>query len=113
MTVPFEEVTALAAVAVCAAALVAGALTLVRTRRPGLALSVLLDLLLAAGLLWLSGDREWEALATVAAIVALWRLLGVGLPTGRRPRPPGWPRTRAGTLRSLSVDRLVRPAWRL
>ena len=86
MRVPFEEVTALAAVAVCAAALVAGAL---------------------------SGDREWEALATVAAIVALRRLLGAGLPTGRRPRPPGWPRTRAGTLRSLSVDRLVRPAWRL
>ncbi len=111
-----------AALLVTAAALLAGALTLVATRRPGTALQVLLDLLLSAGLLRLSGDPGWPAIATAAAIVALRRLIGVGLRagagawttgSGRTPgdRQPGH-RGPAGALRRFALDRLLRPAWR-
>ena len=49
------------------------------TRRPLPALAVLLDLLLAAGLLRLLGDPGWQTILTVAALVALRRLLAAGL----------------------------------
>jgi len=98
------------ALAITAAGLVAGALTLARTRSPSLAMSVLLDLLLAAGLLRLTGGPAWGALATIASIVAIRRLIGSGLRVGR----PSWrPRTPAGPSRKGAVERLVRPAWRL
>ena len=119
MTAALGEVTAATATGIAAAALVAGALALARTRRPALALAVFLDLLLAAGLLRLAGDPGWQAIATAAAVVAVRRLIGVGLRAGGRtwsppgPRPQAGAGTRAGMLRSLSLDRLVRPAWRL
>jgi hypothetical protein len=54
------------------------------TRDARLALAVLLDLLLAAGLLRLGADPDWRALATAAVVVAVRRLVvGVGL----RARP--------------------------
>jgi hypothetical protein len=99
-----------ASLAAAGAALVAGALALAATRRPATALGVLLDLLLAAGLLRLTGDPSWHALATAAAIVLLRRLLGTGLriggralsglPAARRPRLPA------------GLGGLLRPAWR-
>ncbi|MFE0590771.1 hypothetical protein [Micromonospora echinospora] len=62
------------------------------------ALRILLDLLTAAGLLRLSGAPGWGALAAVAAIVALRRLLWAalaaaeptvdGTPTDRRAPTP-------------------------
>ncbi|SFF03182.1 DUF1622 domain-containing protein [Blastococcus tunisiensis] len=86
------EVTRLAALGTGLAAVVAGALALVVTRRPLPALAVLLDLLLAAGLLRLAGDPDWQGIVTAAAIVALRHLIGVGLRAGGRawtgPRPP-------------------------
>jgi hypothetical protein len=87
VTALFEEVTAWASVGIGAAALVAGAVAFLSTGRPGLALSVLLDLLLAAGLLRLAGDPEWQALATAAAIVVLRRLIRTGLRAGAWAAP--------------------------
>ncbi|SFP69693.1 Protein of unknown function [Geodermatophilus dictyosporus] len=65
-------------------ALLAGAVALVATRRPALALGVLLDLLLAAGLLRLAAEPTWTSIATAAAVVALRRLIGAGLRAGGR-----------------------------
>ena len=73
-----------AALVVTAAGLVAAAVALAATRRPLVALGVLLDFLLAAGLLRLIGRPGWPVLATAAAIVALRRLIGFGLRAGRR-----------------------------
>ena len=70
--------------AVSAAGLVAAVTVLAATRRPLFALTVLLDFLLAAGLLRLTGEPGWPALATAAAIVAVRRLAGIGLRAGRR-----------------------------
>jgi uncharacterized membrane protein len=72
------------ALVVSAMALVAGVVALAATRRPALALGVLLDLLLAAGLLRLAAEPTWSSLATAAAVVALRRLIGAGLRTGGR-----------------------------
>ena len=113
MTPALDEVAGLLAVWTGTAALIAGALVLAVTRRPSLALSVLLDLLLAAGLLRLVGDPGWQAIATAASIVILRRLIRIGLQAGGRAWSSGaGRRTEAGQLRSLAVARLVRPAWR-
>ena len=71
------------ALAVTAAGLLAAAAVLAATRQPLFALKVLLDFLLAAGLLRLTGQPGWAALATAAALVAVRRLVGVGLRAGR------------------------------
>ena len=76
------------AVGVGALALVAGAVALVATRRPALALGVLLDLLLAAGLLRLAAEQTWGSIATAAAVVLLRRLIGAGLRAGGRALSP-------------------------
>ncbi len=70
------------ALAVTAAGLLAAAGVLAASRRPLFALKVLLDFLLAAGLLRLTGQPGWTAIATAAAVVAIRRLLGVGLRAG-------------------------------
>jgi hypothetical protein len=78
------------ALGVTAAGLVAAAATLAATGRVRLAVEVLLDFLLAAGLLRLSGQPGWAALATAAAVVAVRQLAGLGLRAGRTaPGPPG------------------------
>jgi hypothetical protein len=97
------------ALLVTAAALVAGLVALVVTRRPAAALPVFLDLLVAAGLLRLVGQPSWQALATAAVILVLRRLIGLGLRTGGRAWAASRP-DRAGRLPDLR--RLVRPAWR-
>jgi hypothetical protein len=113
MSSALEAVCGEAALVISAAALVAGVLALVVTRRPGVGLSVLLDFLLAAGLLRLVGEPTWRSIASAAALVALRRLLGVGLRIGGR----SWTRTAGAEGASaawfITVRRLLRPAWRL
>lgn len=65
-----------------AAAIVLGALVLARTRRIGVALPVMLDLLLAAGLLRLSATATWRAIATAAGLIVVRKLLVLGLTAG-------------------------------
>lgn len=110
MTGSLDAIAGALAVAISAAALAAGALTLAVTRRPAAALSVLLDLLLAAGLLRLVGEPTWRSVGTAAAIVVLRRVISTGLRIGGR----SWSSAAAGagTPSSSAVRRLVRPAWR-
>jgi hypothetical protein len=97
------------ALLVTAAALAAGLVALLATRRPAAALPVFLDLLVAAGLLRLVGEPSWQALASAAAILVLRRLIGFGLRTGGRT----WASTRPDRPSRLpDLRRLVRPAWR-
>ena len=56
---------------VVSAALLVSGLVLLVTRRVGVALPVLLDLLLTAGLLRLSASASWQAIASAAAIVVV------------------------------------------
>lgn len=80
------DATRTAALGVAAAALVAGFLALAVTRRPLPALAVLLDLLLAAGLLRLLGEPDWRTILTAATIVALRRVLSAALRSDVRAR---------------------------
>jgi hypothetical protein len=79
-------VTAVAALICSGMAVLVGVLTFGVTRRGRLALAVFLDLLLAAGLLRLSGSPTWPGLLTAAALVAIRRLVGSGLRRSRRAR---------------------------
>ncbi|MFY1622896.1 hypothetical protein ACN268_06795 [Micromonospora sp. WMMD735] len=81
-------VAVLLATGVSALALGVGAVTLLTTRSWRTALRVLLDLLVAAGLLRLAGGRSWSALATAAAVVVLRHLLGAGLNAAASTAPP-------------------------
>ncbi|MBM0277083.1 hypothetical protein [Micromonospora tarensis] len=65
--------------AVTALALVAGVVTALSTGALRSAVRVLLDLLIAAGLLRLAGDPGWHGLAGAVAIIALRQLLGAAL----------------------------------
>ena len=109
MSAALQTAGATLALLATAAALLAGLVALVATRRPAVALAVFLDLLVAAGLLRLVGQPSWPALATAATVILLRRLIGFGLRAGgrtwaaTRPDPP----TRRSVLR-----RLLRPAWR-
>lgn len=69
----------LAADLVTAAAVAMGAAVLVRTRQLSAALPVLLDLLLAAGLLRLTGEQSWSSLGAAAAIIAIRKLALAGV----------------------------------
>lgn len=68
------------------AALVSAALALVSSRQVAVTLPVLLDLLLAAGLLRLADTRSLTTIATVAGLLVVKRLAGVGISISRRPR---------------------------
>lgn len=59
--------------------LVAGAAVLLRTADGRHAVRVLLDFLLAAGLLRLGEDPGWRQIASVALVIAVRRLLSFGL----------------------------------
>jgi hypothetical protein len=109
VTAAVQQVAGTLALLVTAAALLSGLVALAATRRPGAALPVLLDLLVAAGLLRLVGEPTWQALATAAAIVLLRRLIGFGLRTGGQT----WSSTRPDRRpRAPDLRRLLRPAWR-
>lgn len=60
---------------IAGAGIVLSVATLLVFRRPALALHVLLDLLLAAGLLRLSTDLAWSVIAVTAAVVLLRRVV--------------------------------------
>jgi hypothetical protein len=79
-----SEVLRGAAVVCTVLGLTCAAGVLVRTRDPRLGLAVLLDFLLAAGLLRLGGDPQWRALVTAALVVAVRKLV---MTVGLRPRP--------------------------
>ncbi|WP_433528723.1 hypothetical protein ACQPYA_20540 [Micromonospora sp. CA-263727] len=81
----------------------AATVALVATGSWPTALRVLLDMLVAAGLLRLTGNQGWPDLAAVAAVVVLrlvlrtalvqdyrrWRSPGAGRPAEHAGRPPG------------------------
>jgi hypothetical protein len=69
-----------AALLCTALALVCGLAALARTRDAGVALHVVLELLLAAGLLRLTGDPSWRQIVVAAVLVALRRVLSSALP---------------------------------
>lgn len=79
------------ALLVTAAALLSAALALLVTRRPRAALPVLLDLLMAAGLLRLAIDPDLRRAAAAAALVALRHLVVFGLRSASQTRPPSPP----------------------
>lgn len=60
----------------------AGAVVLVTARRPALALGLLTDFLLAAGLLRLAVARDWSAVAAAAGIVLVRHLVMAGVRAG-------------------------------
>jgi hypothetical protein len=82
----FSALVAALVPVVVAAGLALSALTLLSTRRMTTALPVLLDLLLAAGLLRLSATASWQAIASAAAIVLIRKLATLGITAARRAR---------------------------
>jgi hypothetical protein len=65
-----------AALAASAGGIMAGIGALAVTRRLGLALSVALELLTAAGLLRLSAEGTWKAVASAATVIIIRKLVG-------------------------------------
>jgi hypothetical protein len=78
-------VAALVPLVVAGALLVAGLVLLV-TRQVTVALPVLLDLLLAAGLLRLGATASWQAIGSAAAIVLSRKLATLGIRSAVRAR---------------------------
>ncbi len=72
------------ATVIASAAVLTAALVFARSRDPLLAVKVLLDLLLAAGLVRLATDPTWSQLATAAAVVAIRKVTTLGLVRARR-----------------------------
>jgi hypothetical protein len=79
-----------AATALSGAAVVVGVLVLVASRSPRMTLHVLLDLLLAAGLLRLAAAETWRAIAVAAAIVGIRKLASGGILRPRHRGEPEW-----------------------
>lgn len=85
MTSAVGEAALTASWIVAAAAIAVATAALLVFHRPPLALHVLLDMFLAAGLLRLSAEASWQALAVTASIVVLRRMLGRALTTNPGP----------------------------
>ena len=68
--------------------LACGCLVLARRRDVRAALGVLLEFLLAAGLLRLSDSPTYRSLATAAVIIVIRKLVTLGLRRDRRPAAP-------------------------
>jgi len=83
--VTVADVLDAAALAVTAMGFAAAVVVLAATRAPRTALAVLLEFLLAAGLLRLAGG-SWAGLATAALILLVRRLAGAGLRTAADAR---------------------------
>ena len=64
---------------IIAAGLVSGATVVAAARTPVQGLRVVLDFLLAAGLLRLVGPQEWSTLAVVAAVILVRQVAGRGV----------------------------------
>jgi len=69
----------LAALVATAFGLIAAAVVFAAARRLMPALAVLLDFLIAAGLLRLVGEPSWDAIVTAAAVIAVRKLVTAGL----------------------------------
>ncbi|CCG03755.1 DUF1622 domain-containing protein [Blastococcus saxobsidens] len=114
MSSTLAAVPGIASQFIAAAALVAALLALAATRRPALALGILLDMLVAAGLLRLVGDPSWRAIATIAIVIAIRHLVAHGLRLAARSwketekEPPDRTRRRY----EQTVRHLLQPAWR-
>ncbi len=78
MTAPLQS----AALICTALGLLCGAVVLLRTRSVPVALPVLLDFLLAAGLLRLSAAPDYRALTVAAVVIGIRRLVTGGLTGG-------------------------------
>jgi hypothetical protein len=86
---------------IAAAGILVGIAGLAVFRQPLVALRVMLELFTAAGLLRLSVDLSWEAIAGVAVLIAVRRLVtrslavdfaaGLATPFGVRARRPARP----------------------
>lgn len=113
MSTVLADVTGPAAQLIAGAALLMGAWTLAITRRPALALGILLDLLVAAGVLRLAGDPSWPAIATAATVVAVRHLVGHGLRIGARSWEEKADRPDRSSRHHHEIRHLLRPAWRL
>ncbi|MFJ8192531.1 hypothetical protein ACIQ8D_22645 [Streptomyces sp. NPDC096094] len=72
-----------AAVLITAGGLLSAVAVYRMVRDVGSALAVLLDFLVAAGLVRLAGDLSWDGIALAAAVVAVRRLISAGLVTAR------------------------------
>ncbi|MEU0119782.1 hypothetical protein ABZ137_40540 [Streptomyces bobili] len=72
-----------AAVLVTAAGIVSAAAAYLMVRSVGSAVAVLLDFVLAAGLLRLAGDLSWGSVLMAAAVVAVRKVISVGLAIAR------------------------------
>lgn len=79
------------ALLITAAGVVSALAVLLATRRPWTAAPVLLDMLLAAGLLRLLGEVTWQRIASAALLVTIRHIATAGIGLGRRARtsPPG------------------------
>jgi hypothetical protein len=82
-----NEVVLPASWVVAGAGIVLAALVFAVMRRVSVALPVLLDMLMAAGLLRLSAEAPWRAIATAGAIVVLRKLVVAGLQVHSAPEP--------------------------
>ncbi|ELS50871.1 DUF1622 domain-containing protein [Streptomyces viridochromogenes] len=72
-----------AALLITAAGLVSAMAAYGRVRDAGSAMAVLLDFLVAAGLIRLAGDISWDGILLAAAVIAVRKLISVGLATAR------------------------------
>jgi hypothetical protein len=107
MTVHPHDLVSVAATLVVLAGLLVAAGVLAATRALSPALAILLDLLMAAGLLRLAADAEWDVIATAACLVAVRKVVVFGLRTAeqaRRPHPgPAAPAHDASGARSSAT----------
>lgn len=85
------EVVALTSWLIGGLAVAVGAVAFAATHDVRSSSALLLDLLLAAGLLRLSADSSWSVLGTAAAIVAVRKLVIVCLPVARESTPGPMP----------------------
>lgn len=93
------EVTDAASAVVGAMGIVASAAALAATRRPLAALAVLLDFLMAAGLLHLAADPTYLRALSAGIVLAVRHLISWSLMTDSRgllPPAPRWTRGNAG-----------------
>lgn len=87
------DLLGMAALLVTAGGLAVAAVVLTSTRRLSIALPVLLEFLTAAGLIRLAAQPTWTSLLMAGGIVALRRLILLGLhPARAYSVGPVWPR---------------------
>ncbi|MFV0131762.1 hypothetical protein ACLGIH_00455 [Streptomyces sp. HMX87] len=73
-----------AAVLITAGGVVSAVAAYRMVRSTGSAVAVLLDFLVAAGLVRLAGDLSWDGILPAAAVIALRKLISAGLAVSRR-----------------------------